>query len=217
VDGALTAQKIRGETLDYPNYIPSAAALHINSKQSKSAGQERHNGDHFCVFSESKGHWAQECKKMTEISERREKLKSAHRCFLCLNRGHNARVCSKRGRALCTRCKGTHHRSISTETGAVTTPTKETAPTTAGKIDVTSRGFTYLQTTRIWVTGPTRLTKLTRCVLDAGSQSSFVTKTLIDDMKLDVVERRDLVSSFESRSSDLGPRRVARFCAKIYG
>jgi hypothetical protein len=30
-----------------------------------------------------------------------------------------------------------------------------------------------------------------------------------------MVERRDfVVSAFESRSSDLGPRRVARFCAK---
>ena len=30
VDGALTAQNIRGETLDHPNYIPSAATLHVN-------------------------------------------------------------------------------------------------------------------------------------------------------------------------------------------
>ena len=36
VDGALTAKKIRGETLDNPNYIPSAAALHVNSKQPRS-------------------------------------------------------------------------------------------------------------------------------------------------------------------------------------
>jgi len=167
------------------------------------------------VFCESKGHWAQECKKMTEVSDRREKLKSAHRCFLCLNRGHNARVCSKRGRASCTRCKGAHHRSICNETGAITTPTKDTAPTTVGKIAVASPDFTYLQTARIWVMGPTGLSKLTHCVLDAGGQSSFVAKTLIEDLKLDVVDRRNLVvSAFESRSSDSDPRRVARFCAK---
>jgi len=50
VDGALTAQKIRGETLDHPNYIPSAAALHVNSKQSKSGRRDRHIGDSICVF-----------------------------------------------------------------------------------------------------------------------------------------------------------------------
>jgi len=35
VDGVLTAQKIRGDTLDNPNHIISASALHVNSKQSK--------------------------------------------------------------------------------------------------------------------------------------------------------------------------------------
>jgi len=92
VDGALTAQKIRGEKLDHLNYTPSAAALHVNSKQSKSGRKDTHTGDPFCVFCESKGHWAQECKKITEVSERREKLKLAHRCIHCFNRGHNARV-----------------------------------------------------------------------------------------------------------------------------
>jgi len=63
--------------------------------------------------------------------------------------------------------------------------------------------------------GPTGLSKLTSRVLDAGSQSRFVAKTLIDDLELDVFHRRNLVvSAFESRSSDSGPRTVARFCAK---
>jgi len=83
VDGALTAQKIRGETFDHPNYTPSAAALHVNSKQSKSGRKDRHTGDPFCVFCESKGRGAQECKKVTEVTERRE-LKLAHRCFSLL-------------------------------------------------------------------------------------------------------------------------------------
>jgi len=60
VDGALAAQKICGETLDHPNYIPSAAALHVNCIHSKSGLKDTHNGDIFCVFCESKGHWAQE-------------------------------------------------------------------------------------------------------------------------------------------------------------
>jgi hypothetical protein len=52
VDGALTAQKIRGEPLDHLNNIPSSAALHINSKQPKSGRKDRHTGDLFCVFCE---------------------------------------------------------------------------------------------------------------------------------------------------------------------
>jgi hypothetical protein len=124
VDGALTAQKIRGEKLDHLNYTPSAAALHVNSKQSKSGRKDTHTGDPFCVFCESKGHWAQDCKKVTEVSERREKLKAAHCCFLCLNRGHSARACGRKGRASCTRCKGAHHRSILMRQGPLLHPSE---------------------------------------------------------------------------------------------
>ena len=162
------------------------------------------------MFCESKGHWDQECKKVTEVTERKEKLRMAHR-FLCLNHGHNAKVCSRRGRALCTKCKGAHHRSICNDAGTAIKPTRETTPTTIGKIHPASPNFTYLQTARIWVTGPTGLSKLTCCVLDGGSQASFIAKTLIDDLKLEVVDRRDLVvSAFESKSSESSPRRIAK-------
>ena len=37
----------------------------------------------------------------------------------------------------------------------------------------------------------------------------------LDNLKLEVIDRQDLVvNAFKSRSSDSGPRRVARFCAK---
>jgi hypothetical protein len=214
VDGVLTARKIRGELLDHPNYVPSAAALHVNSNRPKSGRRHGRTGDSFCVFCESRGHWAQDCKKVTDVSERKEKLKLAHRCFLCLNRGHNARMCGRKDRALCTSCKGAHHRSICNEKGTATAP-RETAPTTVGKINVTSPDFTFLQTARIWIIGPTGLSRLTRCVMDGGSQSSFVAKFLIDDLQLGIVDSRDLaVSAFESGSPVSSPRRVARFRAK---
>jgi hypothetical protein len=44
VEGALTAQKIGGETVDHSNRIPSAAALHINSKQPKLGRKDRRMG-----------------------------------------------------------------------------------------------------------------------------------------------------------------------------
>jgi hypothetical protein len=51
--------------------------------------------------------------------------------------------------------------------------------------------------------------------LDGGSQSSFIAKNLIDNLKLEVCDRRDLVvSAVESRSYESKPRRVARFCAR---
>ena len=76
---------------------------------------------------------------------------------------------------------------------------RETATASFGKINVTSPDFTYLQKARIWVMGPTGINKLTRCVLYGGSQSSFIAKSLIDNLKLEIVDRRELmVSAFES-------------------
>jgi hypothetical protein len=50
VDGVLTARKIRGELLDRPNYILSAAALHVNSNQPKSGRRHGRTGDFLCVL-----------------------------------------------------------------------------------------------------------------------------------------------------------------------
>jgi hypothetical protein len=72
VDGALIAQKIRGESNDTPKYIPSAAALHVSSKQPRSGQKDRHKNEQFCVFCKAKGHWTQECKKVTSVTDRRE-------------------------------------------------------------------------------------------------------------------------------------------------
>ena len=102
----------------------------------KSGRKDKNTGDPFCVFCESKGHWAQDY-KVTEVRER----KAAHRCFLCLNRCHNGRACSRKGRASCTRCKGAHHRSIYNETETATTPTRETTSTTVVKIVIASPIF----------------------------------------------------------------------------
>jgi len=47
--------------------------------------------------------------------------------------------------------------------------------------------------------GPTGLSKVTRCILDGGSQSSFISSKLVDTLKLFVIEERDVILSvFES-------------------
>jgi hypothetical protein len=122
VDGAIIAQKIRGEYPDTPNYIPSAAALYVSSKQPRYGRKDRHKDEPVCVFCEAKGHWAQE-RKITSVIDYIEKLKSAHRCFLYLNRGHNARACNKRGKASGTKCTEAHYRSICNVAGTTTRST----------------------------------------------------------------------------------------------
>jgi hypothetical protein len=50
VDGALIAQKIRGEPTNDSNYIPSAAALHVGSKQPRSGRRAINRSEPFCVL-----------------------------------------------------------------------------------------------------------------------------------------------------------------------
>ena len=52
---ALTAQKIRGETLDHSSYITSAAALQVNSKQPRSGRKDRHTGTLSACFVSQRG------------------------------------------------------------------------------------------------------------------------------------------------------------------
>ncbi|KDR13329.1 hypothetical protein L798_12954 [Zootermopsis nevadensis] len=91
VDGILTAQKIRGDYRCTSNFTPTAATPHINSKHIKSTRKGKGEIKPFCVFCESRTHWAQDCQTVSDGYDRIERLKAANRCFLCLNRGHGVR------------------------------------------------------------------------------------------------------------------------------
>jgi len=163
------------------------------------------------VFCESNGHWAQHCKALTDVKERIEKLKSANRCFLCLNRGHHTHACSKRGKVFCSKCKKEHHRSVCMDKETTTSRASPITLASVGRVDTSSPDFTYLQTARVWVTGPTGLGRLMRCVLDGGSQCSFIARSLTDDLKLEVIDQWDLsVTAFETTTAP-GRRRFVRF------
>jgi len=110
---------------------------------------------------------------------------------------------------MCAKCRGAHHRSICTE--ADTNAQQQTPPATVSKIDVAPSNFTYLQTARVEIIGPNGVSTTTRCVLHGGSQTSFVSKSLIDTLKLDVVGHQDLaISVFESSPGTSSPTRLVR-------
>ena len=79
----------------------------------------------------------------------------------------------------------------------------------ARKLHVALPNFKYLQTARVWVAGPTSLSKLIRCVLDSGSQTSFISTSIIDTLKLEVVDQQNLaVGAFQSPSVMSSSRRL---------
>jgi len=159
-----------------------------------------------------RSHWAQDCKALTDVKKRIENLKSVNPCFLCLNRSHHTHACSKRSTVFCSKCKKEHHRSICMDKATSTRRTSPVTSASVGRVNITSPDFTYLQTARVWVTGPMGLGKLTRYVLDDGSQCSFFARSVIDDLQLEVIDQRDLsVTPFETCPTAPGRRRFVRF------
>ncbi|GFT98200.1 uncharacterized protein NPIL_438231 [Nephila pilipes] len=60
--------------------------------------------------------------------------------------------------------------------------------------------------------GPTGITKFTRCLLDGGSQCSFVSSDLVNSLKLPVISTRLLeLQAFESPSSYTQTRKQVQF------
>ena len=91
----------------------------------------------------------------------------------------------------CVKCKKPQHEAICNG--------DQQAAVSVGTIEVKLRDFTYLQTALIRIMGPTGLSKLTRCILDAGSQSSFVYKDLVNQLILDMIGWKHLaVTVFEA-------------------
>jgi len=142
VGGALTAQRIRGETSHASNFTPTVATLHVRCRSESTSRKSRRSVEPFCVFCESNSQWAQYCKAVTDVKERIEKLKSANRCFLCLNRRHHTHACSKRGNVFCSRCKNGHHRSVCIDKETTTSRASPITSDFVGRFDIFSPDFT---------------------------------------------------------------------------
>ncbi|GFS65453.1 integrase catalytic domain-containing protein, partial [Nephila pilipes] len=191
VEGSVEAQKIRG-TLSPDNILKSSVEnfnidLKLVNKNKKISP--------FCAFCNTSGHWPQNCETVTDYKTRVQKLNNSNRCFLCTNRGHRITNCPRKSTARCIKCKKQHHVSIC--------PPRNTqlliTHSEVNHINIPRTILTYLQTACLYVTGPTGITKLTRCILDGGSQVSFVDVKLIDKLKLNVINSSSLgVQAFES-------------------
>jgi len=84
-----------------------------------------------------------------------------------------------------------------------------------GRVDISSPDFTYMQTAREWITGPTGSSRLTCCMLDGGSQCSFIARSVIDDLQREVIDQRDLsFTAFETTTTP-SQKRFVRFNISI--
>ncbi|GFR12332.1 uncharacterized protein TNCT_565031 [Trichonephila clavata] len=66
--------------------------------------------------------------------------------------------------------------------------------------------------TRVFITGSNEITKWTRCLLDGGSQFSFISSDLVDTLNLPVISTRPLdLQAFESPTSFSHKKRQVQF------
>ncbi|GBN55039.1 hypothetical protein AVEN_138555-1 [Araneus ventricosus] len=112
VEGALTTLKIKGEQTDEFCALPCTAAFNVNSKTRYKPDNYSKKPTPFCPFCNVAGHWPQDYKCVTDIDMSVQKLRTAGRCFLCTNKGHNVRSCPRKDKAFCIKCKRKHHVSI---------------------------------------------------------------------------------------------------------
>ncbi|XP_078363870.1 uncharacterized protein LOC144648110 [Oculina patagonica] len=165
------------------------------------------------------------------VKERFRKATSKGLCFRCLESGHRAEVCQK---PPCKHCQGRHHsllhqdsarpplEEVKVESPPELPPSSSgpavSSPVVANSVAVSSGGKVILQTVPAILCGSNdnRCSKVVRCFFDAGSQTSFVRQSVIDELGLDGKRVKIAVSGFggEATKSTLR-KRIALTVAPI--
>ena len=161
-----------------------------------------------------KDHASNACKNVTSIAARKEILKRAGQCFVCLKRNHMSKNCSSRMK--CLKCGGHHHISICTSNtnnevkslhtlnveGSASLPQSQTLCSppreSSGRptvLYINASTPIILQTAKAAIYRPGQPNKkfLARLILDSGSQRSYVTTTVKDKLRLPS-ERKQTIS-----------------------
>lgn len=166
---------------------PSVTALHTASAVPQT-----------CVYCDSSDHKPENCPEHT-VSARKDKLRKLGRCYVCLGPKHIAKYC--RVKILCRFCNRKHHLSVCEQSEAKpdvdttnhsgNTDTVLSSVTSTVKDKTNTQNTVLLQTVKKWTVGP-KERKITRCLLDGGSQQSFIPKSVVRALGLPVVRQETL-------------------------
>ena len=128
-------------------------------------------------------HAHEDCKKVTDIKERKRLISKFGRCFNCIRKGHRAREC--RISVNCKQCKGKHHTSLcdlaSQEGRGV--DVNQAVSVTPISMHVGMGNRVALQTAQAVAKG--RRGVRIRVLFDSASHKSFVTSRAVDSLGLD--------------------------------
>ncbi|KAG1927518.1 hypothetical protein F2P79_024188 [Pimephales promelas] len=182
--------------------MPSAAVLQTSSQKIPN-----------CLFCDSAAHKTELC-TVTEIAARKAKLMKLGRCFVCLGQKHIARFC--KAKVSCTVCGGRHHSTVC-EKGETTTSDIDDKDDVVSsfashsvKMQSDKQNTVLLQTVRAWAEGPGGR-KSIRCLLDGGSQRSFISENTVRALKLPVMKQETFtLHTFESTAPATSRRNTVK-------
>ena len=164
--------------------LPTAAALHTASTDPQR-----------CVYCDSANHKPEHCPD-NSVAARKEKLRKLGRCYVCLGPRHIAKYCRLKS-VSCALCSRRHHQSVCEQSEAK--PDADSGSTDAVVSSVSStlklkanvQNTVLLQTVKAWTEGPAGR-KIVRCLLDGGSQRTFIHEAVVKALRLPVVRQETL-------------------------
>ena len=181
-----------------------------------------------------KDHASNACKNVTSIAARKEILKRAGQCFVCLKRNHISKNCSSKMK--CLKCGRQHHISIYTSDtnnevkslhtlnveGSASLPQSQTSCSppreSSGRLTVLYINVStpiLLQTAKAAIYRPGQPNEkfLARLILDSGSQRSYVTTTVKDKLRLPSERKQTIsVKTFGSTEENTQSVDVVHLC-----
>ena len=161
-----------------------------------------------CVYCDQT-HLPSQCRNVADVKARKQILLRSGRCFVCLKKGHVSKNC--RSSAKCFNCQKRHHISICVpEPLSATKPNRlsqpQNVPVTSGSnssnrasssiaMYISTKTPVLLQTARTTVCGPSASTAMenVRMILDGGSQRSYITGQLREQLALPTLQTETLM------------------------
>lgn len=145
-----------------------------------------------CFFCKGTNHKSEDCTAIS-IADKKEELRKQGRCFKCLKQKHIARHC--KANILCTNCGGRHNKAVCNR--AIDKIQKEPSQRNDGSLITAvsqfgeSRGTVLLQTVNANI-GYSNGYMVVQCLMDGGSQRSFIREEISKRLKLPVVGEETL-------------------------
>ena len=182
--------------------VPSATALHTASNVSQT-----------CVYCDSANHKPEHCPD-NSVAPHKDKLRKLGRCYVCLGPKRIAKFCRVKG-VSCALCS-CHYQSVCDQSEAKpeadsgSTDAVVSSVSSTVKLKATDQNTVLLQTVKAWSEGPVGR-KVIRCLLDRGSQRSFIHENVVKALRLPVVRQETLhLHTFGSKTPVTAQRNIVK-------